>query len=197
MISERDFFTFQLDRQAAHSNVLGWKGKSMKVFLVDDSLVIRQRLKRLLADVQEVKVIGEAGDAQEAMDVILEQKPDVVLLDIHLLNGSGIDVLQSLKKSMPTLAVIILTNYPFPQYRQKCLEAGADFFFVKSTQFDQIIPALKELTKRDRNSVAGPPTERRRHCQYSSHRSKRCYTHIIYVPITLGYVPVRSCQHPR
>lgn len=132
----------------------------MKVFLVDDSVVFLQRLKRLLADVQEIQVIGETGNAQEAPNAILKQKPDVVLLDIHLLNGSGIDVLQSLKKSMPTLAVIILTNYPYPQYRQKCLEAGADFFFVKSTQFDQVVPALKQLIqKRARDSVARPPTE--------------------------------------
>lgn len=131
----------------------------MKVFLVDDSVVIRQRLKRLLADVEGVQVTGEAGEVQEATDAILERKPDVVLLDIHLFNGSGIDVLQSLKKAKPAPAVIILTNYPYPQYRQKCLEAGADFFFVKSTEFDQVIPALKQLIQRARNSVARPPTE--------------------------------------
>ena len=159
MISERDFFTFQVDRHAAHFSMLGWKGKSMKVFLVDDSLVFRQRLKRMLADVPEVQVIGEAGDAQEATDAILKQKPDVVLLDIHLLNGSGMDVLQTLKKATPAPAVIVLTNYPYPQYRQKCLEAGADFFFVKSTEFDQVVPALKQLIQRARNSVARLPTQ--------------------------------------
>jgi DNA-binding NarL/FixJ family response regulator len=159
MISERDFFTFQVDRHAGHFSMLGWKGKSMKVFLVDDSLVIRQRLKRMLADVQGVQVTGEAGDAQEAMGAILKQKPDVVLLDIHLLNGSGMDVLQSLKKATPAPAVIVLTNYPYPQYRQKCTEIGADFFFVKSTEFDQVVPALKQLIQRARNSVARPPTE--------------------------------------
>ncbi len=53
----------------------------MNVFLVDDSLVIRQRLKRLLADVEEVQVVGESGEVQEATDAILKQKPDVVLLD--------------------------------------------------------------------------------------------------------------------
>jgi DNA-binding NarL/FixJ family response regulator len=117
----------------------------MKVFLVDDSLVIRQRLKRLLADVQDVQVIGEAGQVQEATDAILELKPDVVLLDIHLFNGSGISVLERLKREKPAPAVIILTDYPYPQYRQKCIEAGADFFFVKSTEFDQVVPALKQL----------------------------------------------------
>ncbi len=128
----------------------------MNVFLVDDSLVIRQRLKRMLSEVKEVKVIGEAGAAQEATDAILEQKPDVVLLDIHLLGGSGIDVLQNLKKARPAPAVIILTNYPYPQYRQKCLKAGADFFFVKSREFDQVVPALRQLIQQAGDAGAGP-----------------------------------------
>ena len=129
----------------------------MKVFLVDDSVVIRQRLKRMLADVEQLQVIGEAGDAQAATtDAILEQKPDVILLDIHLLDGSGIDVLERLKKANPTVVVIILTDYPFPQYRQKCMEAGADYFFVKSTQFDQVIPALRQLMERSSDSTPPP-----------------------------------------
>ncbi|MBI5032696.1 MAG: response regulator transcription factor [Chloroflexi bacterium] len=132
----------------------------MKVFLVDDSVVIRRRLKRMLADVKQLQVIGEAGDAQTATtDAILEQKPDVVLLDIHLLDGSGIDVLERLKKANPTLMVIILTDYPFPQYRDKCMEAGADFFFIKSTQFDQVVPTLKQLIQRTNESAAHPPTQ--------------------------------------
>ncbi len=120
----------------------------MNVFLVDDSLVIRQRLKRMIADLPDVQVIGEAGGAQEATDAIFATKPDVVLLHIQLLTGSGIDVLQRLKKQIPAPAVIMLTNYPYPQYRQKCLEAGADFFFIKSTEFDQVVPALKLLIER-------------------------------------------------
>lgn len=129
----------------------------MKVFLVDDSIVIRQRLKRMLADVAEVQVIGESGDSQEAITAILKQKPNAVLLDIHLLGGgSGIDVLQTLKKIIPAPAVIILTNYPYPQYRQKCLEAGADYFFVKSTEFDQVVPALRKLIQQARVPGGSP-----------------------------------------
>ena len=119
----------------------------MKVFVVDDSVVIRERLKRLVADVPDVQVIGEAGDAQIAVAAILAQKPDVVLLDIHILNGNGIDVLQRLKQERVAPAVIILTDYPFPEYRQLCLNAGADFFFVKSTEFEQLVPALQKLSQ--------------------------------------------------
>ena len=119
----------------------------MKVFVVDDSVVIRERLKRLVAEVPDVQVVGEAGDAQIAVAAILAQKPDVVLLDIHILNGNGIDVLQRLKQERVAPAVIILTDYPFPEYRQLCLKAGADFFFVKSTEFEQLVPALQKLSQ--------------------------------------------------
>lgn len=118
----------------------------MKVFVVDDSRVIRERLKRLLTEVPQVQVIGETGDAQVALAAILEQRPDVVLLDIHLLNGNGIEVLQRLKQERMASAVMILTDYPYPEYRQLCLDAGADFFRVKSTEFEQIVPALQQLS---------------------------------------------------
>ncbi len=121
----------------------------MKLFVVDDSVVIRQRLKRMLSDELGIEVMGEAGDAPAATATILETKPDVVLLDIHLSNGNGIDVLHDLKKQKPAPAVIILTDYPYPEYRQLCFEAGADFFFVKSTEFDEVVPALKQLMQRE------------------------------------------------
>jgi DNA-binding NarL/FixJ family response regulator len=151
MISEHNFFTFQVDQITPHFGRLDLRGKSPSVFLVEDSLVIRHRLKRLLAEVERIQIIGETGDAQEAISAIQTQKPDIVLLDIHLLNGCGIDVLQVLKKSNPAPAVIVLTNYPYQQYRQKCIAAGADFFLVKSTEFDQIIPALTQLIQRTRS----------------------------------------------
>jgi DNA-binding NarL/FixJ family response regulator len=148
-ISTNNFYTFSVERDANHFAHTNLNTKSMKVFLVDDSIVIRQRLMRLMAEIQEVTVIGESGNAQEAIVAILRQKPDVVLLDIHLLDdGSGIQVLQTIKQSKPAPKVIILTNYPYPQYRQRCLEAGADFFFVKSTEFDQVVPTLRQLIQR-------------------------------------------------
>lgn len=117
----------------------------MKVYLVDDAPVIRDRLKRLLAEISHVQVVGETEDAQVALAEIRETRPDVVLLDIHILNGNGIDVLSRLKQEPVAPAVIILTDYPYPEYRQLCLDAGADFFFVKSTEFEQIVPALQHL----------------------------------------------------
>ena len=119
----------------------------MHVFLVDDSSIIRERLKRMLAVVAEVEVIGEAEGVPAALDAILEQKPDVVLLAIPFSNGSGLDMLQSLKKAKPAPAVMILADDPPPLVRQKYLETGADCFFDKPTEFDQVLPALKQLVQ--------------------------------------------------
>jgi DNA-binding NarL/FixJ family response regulator len=141
----------------------------MKVFVVDDSAVIRQRLKRMLADEPKVQVIGEAGDAQKATDAIRQLKPDVVLLDLHLLEGSGIDVLQRLKHDRPAPAVIILTDYPYPEYRRICLDAGAGVFFVKSTEFDQVVPALNQLIEQA-GDAAGPDAQNAPGSETGTHR---------------------------
>jgi DNA-binding NarL/FixJ family response regulator len=125
----------------------------MKVFLVDDSIIIRQRLKRLLAAVQDVQIIGEAASELEATDAIEKHNPDLVLLDIHLLDGNGIAVLRHLKKGKRAPKVIILTDYPYPQYRHECIEAGADFFFIKSSEFDQVVPTLIEILRQGSGST--------------------------------------------
>jgi len=81
----------------------------------------------------------------EAISAIHRLQPDVVILDVRMPGGSGIDVLQTIKQDRTGPMVIILTNYPYPGYRQKCLEAGADFFLDKSTEFDQIPTLLERL----------------------------------------------------
>jgi len=101
----------------------------------------------MLEDLEGVEIAGETGDAREAIGGIPLARPDVILLDIHLLGGSGIDVLHALKKREETPVIIVLTNYAYPQYRQKCLEAGADYFFVKSTEFDRVIPTLEQIRR--------------------------------------------------
>ena len=115
----------------------------MKIFVVEDSEVVRERLKLLLTEVSEVEIIGEAETQTEAIALITELKPDVVILDIRLANGSGIDVLHNIKKGKSVPMVIILTNYPYPQYKEKCLKAGADYFFDKSSEFNKIAEVLE------------------------------------------------------
>jgi DNA-binding NarL/FixJ family response regulator len=120
---------------------------TMKVFIADDSQILRERLKTMLADLPEVEIAGQAKDTPEAIQSIKELKPDVVILDIRMPGGSGIEVLQSIKKDRPGIKVIVFTNYPYPQYRKKCMEFGADFFFAKAAESDQIPLAVSELIR--------------------------------------------------
>lgn len=118
----------------------------IKVFIADDSLIVQEHLITLLDELAGIEIVGQAEHVAEAINVIGNLQPDVVILDIRMPGGSGIDVLQNIKQDGVGPMVIILTNYPFPGYRQKCLQDGADFFLDKSTEFDQI-PALVERLK--------------------------------------------------
>jgi len=118
----------------------------MKVFIADDAQVIRERLSALVSDIEGIEIIGEAQDGLEARDGILTLKPDVVILDIQMPGRNGIDVLRDIKESNPDIMVIILTNYPYPQYRRRCMEKGADYFFDKSSEFEEVIEIIEQLT---------------------------------------------------
>ncbi len=88
----------------------------MKVFIADDSKIFRERLKEMLTELTKVEIIGEAEGALETTKRIRKLNPDVVILDIRMPDGSGIDILKHIKKNNQAPAVIILTNYPYPQY---------------------------------------------------------------------------------
>jgi DNA-binding NarL/FixJ family response regulator len=112
------------------------------VFIVDDSPVVRERLAQMLAEVPGVRVIGQADIAFEAIAAIHRLKPAVVILDISMPGGSGMYVLESIKRERPSPLVIMLTNFTHEQYRQKCLQLGADHFFDKTTEFEKILDVL-------------------------------------------------------
>ena len=117
-----------------------------KVYVVDDSDFVRERVIEMLSDIEEVNIIGATGDPEEAMAEIRNLNPHAVILDIRMPGMSGIEVLRELKKDDPSPVVIILTNYPYPQYKKECTEAGADYFLNKSTEFNKIAKVLKGLS---------------------------------------------------
>ncbi|MFH1934045.1 MAG: response regulator transcription factor [Pseudomonadota bacterium] len=119
----------------------------MKVLIVDDSKAVCNGLQQMLTGIPGVDIVGQAYNGKDAITAISELKPDVVILDIRLPDVSGIDVLADIRaKNLPT-RVIMLTNYPYPQYRKKCEELGADYFFDKVTEIDEIPILIKELAK--------------------------------------------------
>jgi DNA-binding NarL/FixJ family response regulator len=128
--------------------ILSSANHKIKVFIADDSLIVREHLVTMFDELVGVEIVGQAENVTESIRAIGNLQPDVVILDIRMPGGSGIDVLKRVKQDEVAPVVIILTNYPYPGYRQKCLQAGADFFLDKSTEFDQI-PKLFEQLKQN------------------------------------------------
>jgi DNA-binding NarL/FixJ family response regulator len=124
------------------------KKVTMKVLAVDDSGIVRERLKDMLSEVTEEEAIGQAKDKPEAIEMVRKLNPEVVILDIEMPGRSGIDLLREIKKRKQPPLAIVLTNQSYPQYRQACIKAGADFFFDKSSEFDKVAQVLKQLSKK-------------------------------------------------
>ena len=119
----------------------------MRVFITDDSKVVVERLLDLLKDVSGVEVVGEAGNVPDAVSSIKKTNPDAVILDLQMPGGSGLDVLRAIRPSHPRLQVLVCTNYPYPQYRDECLAAGANYFLDKSADFAKIPAIFRQLIK--------------------------------------------------
>jgi two-component system response regulator DevR len=130
--------------------------RASRVFVVEDSTIIRERLLQLLQRLDGVEVIGEADNAVDAVSRIVAAAPDVVVLDIKLKKGDGIDVLKRIKRSLPGVMVIMLTNYATSEYRSVCMEAGAEYFLDKTNEFETLCAILYRL--RNDNQPGAKPS---------------------------------------
>ena len=127
--------------------------ETMNVVLVDDSLLVRERIANIISEVPGAKVIGEAGNSIEAIEGVRKTKPDVVILDIKMPGESGLQVLRKLKNEFKILRIIMLTNYSDSQYKAECLMHGADYFLSKSEEFNKLPDVFSKLGKRQNNKL--------------------------------------------
>ena len=104
----------------------------MKVMIVDDSNLLQARLTNALIKSDENMSISRASNCKEAADLFSQIEPDTVILDIALPDGSGIELLRTMKKENPQIAVFMFTNYGSTEFKKSCLELGAENFFEKS-----------------------------------------------------------------
>jgi len=124
----------------------------MKLFIIDDSLMIYEGLNTLLSGLKDVEIVGRAGTEREAVEFIERLRPDVVILDIRLQSGNGIDVLRKIKTpGEPSPVIIVLTNYPYPQYRKKCLALGAEYFLDKVTEIEKLPDIFQRLARQGKS----------------------------------------------
>lgn len=121
------------------------KGKKMRLLIADDSEILRSRLIEMLNHIPGIEIVGEVENGVDAVVFADRLKPDVIILDIRMPDADGILALESIRRSNSISKIIILTNYPYPQYKQKCLEAGADYFFSKSEEIDKMLGTLQDI----------------------------------------------------
>jgi DNA-binding NarL/FixJ family response regulator len=115
----------------------------IRVFVAEDAPEVRKRLVAMLRLIPGVAIVGEAASVREAIDGTLTSAADVLLLDLQLADGSGLDVLAAVKLQRPTLRAIVLSNFTTQQFRQASLAAGSDVFLDKSQEFGRVPETLR------------------------------------------------------
>lgn len=113
----------------------------VRVLIVDDSAPVRSRLAAMLRDAG-LDVVGEADSATAALQLARALLPEAVVLDLHLPDGNGMNILRALKSLAPPPVIAVLTNMAQTGYRDRCMALGADHFLDKSRDFDQLAPTL-------------------------------------------------------
>jgi DNA-binding NarL/FixJ family response regulator len=121
----------------------------MKVFIVEDSPPVLERLQDMIRDMEDVELVGDAATYHAAVAGIIAVRPDVAILDIKLADdsGSGIDVLGRVRRDLPAMKSIVLSNQATPQHMKASSDAGAQYFLDKSTDTGRLPGILAEMKK--------------------------------------------------
>lgn len=119
----------------------------MKLIIADDSALMRERIKNQVRGIDQVFIVGEAGTGITAMEMTREFKPDLIILDLHMPQMGGMEVLKQIREAHLDTKVCILTNYSYPQYRDRCLALGADYFLGKSDDFEKTNFVIASILK--------------------------------------------------
>jgi DNA-binding NarL/FixJ family response regulator len=123
-------------------------GPTIPVVLVDDHAIWRGGVRSMLEDT-EFEVVGEASSGKEAMGVVQETQPRLVLLDIRMAGGDGLDALQAIKAAHPQVAVVMLTTYDNPTYMARAVAGGAAGYLLKGVERDELLEALRAVAGGD------------------------------------------------
>ncbi|MHB8626406.1 MAG: response regulator [Aggregatilineales bacterium] len=117
----------------------------IRVVLADDHSVVRRGIRDFLTEAGDITVVAEAATGSEAATLVAHHQPDVVILDIRMADGSGIETAQRLRDEGQTLGILILTAFDDPPYIRAAVEAGANGYMLKSASADEIVEAVRAV----------------------------------------------------
>lgn len=125
---------------------------TMKIYIVEDSEIISQRIKRLLSAIEGIEIAGVSEDFEEALISIKNLQPEVIILDISVGKSKGLNTIQDIKNVHPQTKIIMFTNFNFNNYKEISFEYGADYYLDKSNEFQNLPDVIEELKKKH-NSI--------------------------------------------
>ncbi|MCX6227274.1 MAG: response regulator transcription factor [Bacteroidia bacterium] len=118
----------------------------MKILICDDHKIVRDGLRQILGNLSGVSVIEEAGNGNEAINLLKRSNFDIILLDISLPDRSGLEVLRSVKEKWPATNVLMLSMHPQEQYAIRALKLGASGYLTKDTASEELLEAVKRIS---------------------------------------------------
>jgi NarL family two-component system response regulator LiaR len=127
------------------------QSNTIKVLLVDDHMVVRSGLSTVLAVYDDMQLVGEAGDGEEALRLCERLRPDVVLMDLLMPKMDGVAAIQVIKERWPQIQVIALTSFKEKEYVEGALKAGASGYLLKNVGAEELVNAI-------RRAAAGQPS---------------------------------------
>ena len=120
----------------------------LKILIVDDIASMRLLIKQYLRKNEAVVVVGEAGNGEEALSIIQDSKPDVVILDMSLPGGSGVEVARKIKSLLPHIYIYLCSAYELNEFRELNLDSPADGFIQKSSMKPDLLAMISKELKR-------------------------------------------------
>jgi DNA-binding NarL/FixJ family response regulator len=117
----------------------------IRILIVDDHAVVRRGLKNILSEQSDMKVVGEAGNADELMEFLRKDECDVIILDISLPGKSGIDIMKDLRVQYPKIPVLFLSMLPEEQFAFRAMKSGASGYLSKGSPTEELVRAIRKI----------------------------------------------------
>ncbi len=123
--------------------------KKITIVIVDDHIMIREMWAKLFSDRKEIDISGETGKFDEAIEMIRVKRPDIVLLDINLQNGSGLDAVPLIRKFSPGTRIIAVSMHNQPSYAKKMIQLGAKGYITKNSSHEELLKAIEVVMRNE------------------------------------------------
>jgi DNA-binding NarL/FixJ family response regulator len=121
--------------------------KTVRIVLVDDHLMLRQGIRKLLEEHTEFEIVGEASDGREALSIISERKPDIAILDIAMPRLNGLEAARQIQSHHPSVRVLILSMYENEEYVKQALIAGVSGYILKDSAVEELVWGIRAITQ--------------------------------------------------